>query len=128
MTKLNGEETLKVDRRALERRTKDFALRVVKFVADLPKNKASDVLGYQLLRSATSIGANYREAGRAESRADFIHKMAVVEKEASETQYWLELLRDAPLGDPGAVAGLHDEATQLLAIFTASCKTAKNRT
>jgi four helix bundle protein len=114
-----------MDRAELEKRTKEFALRVVRFVAGLPKNKVADVLGYQVLKSATSIGANYREAGRAESRADFLHKMAIVEKEAAETQYWLELCRDAPLGDPAEVAALHDEATQLLAIFTASNKTAK---
>ncbi len=114
-------------REDLEKRTKDFALMVVRFVANLPKSKVSDVLGYQLLKAATSIGANYREAGRAESRADFLHKMAIVEKEASETQYWLELLRDVPLGEPTEVAVLYDEATQLLAIFTASNKTAKAR-
>ena len=111
----------------MEKRTKEFALRAVQFVGDLPKSKASDVLGYQLLKAATSIGANYREAGRAESRADFIHKMAIVEKEISETQYWLELFRDAPLGDSSVVGALHGEATQLLAIFTASLKTVKSR-
>ena len=116
-----------MDRKELEQRTKDFALRVVRFVAGLPKNKVSDVLGYQLLKAATSVGANYREAGRAESRADFLHKMAIVEKEASETQYWLELCRDAPLGSPAEVATLYNESGQLLAIFTASNKTAKSR-
>ena len=116
-----------MDRAELEKRTKEFSLQVVRFVAGLPKNKVADVLGYQLLKAATSIGANYREAGRAESRADFLHKMAIVEKEASETQYWLELFKEAPLGEPTEVATLYDEATQLLAIFTASNKTAKGR-
>jgi len=116
-----------MDRAELEKRTREFAIRVVQFVADLPKNRVADVVGYQLLKAATSIGTNYREAGRAESRADFIHKMALVEKESSETQYWLELCRDVPLGDPTEVAALYDEATQLLAIFTASGKTAKQR-
>jgi four helix bundle protein len=114
-----------MDRSELEKATKEFALGIVRFVSDLPKTRAADVMGYQLLKSGTSIGANYREAGRAESRADFIHKMAVVEKETSETQYWLELCRDAPLGPPNEVAALYDKATQLLAIFTASSKTAK---
>ena len=68
----------------LEKRTKEFALRVIMFVANLPKNKVTDVLGYQLLKSATSIGANYREANRAESHDDFIHKVAIVEKETSK--------------------------------------------
>ena len=73
-----------MDRWQLEARTKEFALRVVRFVAELPKNKVADVLGYQLLRWGTSVGANYREAARAESRADFVHKVGVVEKEADE--------------------------------------------
>ena len=67
-----------MDRWELEARTKVFALRVVRFVAELPKNKAADVLGYQLLRSGTSVGANYREAARSESRNDFVHKVGVV--------------------------------------------------
>jgi four helix bundle protein len=74
-----------MDKVELERRTKEFALRIIKFVAALPKNKIADVLGYQLLKAGTSIGANYREANRAESRKDFIHKIGIVEKEASET-------------------------------------------
>ena len=76
-----------MDKKDLERRTKKFALAVIKFIADLPNNKITNVLGYQLLKCGTSIGANYREANRAQSRKDFIHKVAVVEKEASETQY-----------------------------------------
>jgi four helix bundle protein len=78
-----------MDKKELEKRTKKFALEVIKFVADLPKNKITNVLGYQLLKCGTSIGANYREANRAQSHQDFIHKIAIVEKEASETQYWL---------------------------------------
>jgi four helix bundle protein len=79
-----------MDKVELERRTKDFALRVIRFVTRLPKNKVTDVLGYQMLKTGTSVGANYREANRAESRADFIHKIGIVEKEIAETQYWLE--------------------------------------
>src|SRR5207245_5433527 len=69
-----------MDKAELEQRTKRFALRVIGFVAELPKSKVNDVLGYQLLKSGTSIGANYREANRAESRYDFIHKIGVVER------------------------------------------------
>lgn len=76
-----------MDKQELERRTKGFALKVVAFVGSLPKNKVTDVLGYQLLKAGTSIGANYREANRAESHDDFIHKIGIVEKEASESQY-----------------------------------------
>ena len=109
----------------LESRTKAFALRVIHFVAKLPHSKASDVIGRQLLRSGTSIGANYREANRAESRNDFIHKVAIVEKEAAETQYWLDLCRDANVGTATDLEWLYDESTQLLAIFTSIGKTAK---
>ena len=70
----------------LETRTKNFALAIIQLVGNLPKNKVSDVLGYQLLKSGTSIGANYREARRGQSHGDFIHKLAICEKEAAETQ------------------------------------------
>ena len=75
----------------LEKRTKKFSLDVIEFTASLPRAREADVLGRQLLRSGTSIGANYREANRGVSRADFAHKIGTVQKEASETQYWLEL-------------------------------------
>ena len=109
----------------LEQRTKQFALRVVRFISGLQKSKVTDVLGHQLLKSGTSIGANYREANRAESRNDFIHKIAIVEKEAAETQYWLELFESAGIGDPAERRWLLQESGELLAIFTASGKTAK---
>ena len=114
-----------MDKRELEQRTKAFALRIIRFVGDMPKNKVTDVVGYQLLKSATSIGANYREANRAESHADFIHKIGLVEKEASETQYWLELCADSDLGSGTERQPLLKEASELLAIFTASRKTAR---
>lgn len=89
----------------LERRTKRFALGVIKFVAGLPRTRDADILGRQLLRSATSIGANYREAGRAVSRPDFAHKIGTVEKETAETQYWIELLIESGMcADAGANA------------------------
>lgn len=116
-----------MDKSELEGRTKEFALRVVRFVGSLPKNRVTDVLGYQLLRSGTSIGANYREANRAESRSDFIHKIGVVEKEASGTHYWLEPCEEADIGDEGERRWLLRESGELLAIFTASGKTAKSR-
>lgn len=73
-----------MDREELEKRTKQFALDVIGFVKNLPKSKASDVIAYQLLKSGMSIGANYREATRAESKADFVHKLGLVLKEAKE--------------------------------------------
>jgi four helix bundle protein len=111
----------------LENRTKEFALRIIKFVAALPKNRVADVLGYQLLKSGTSVGANYREANRGESRADFIHKVGIVEKECAETEYWLELCQEANIGDSGERQWLLKESGELLAIFTRIGKTSKSR-
>jgi four helix bundle protein len=116
-----------MNRSELERRTKRFALHVIKFVATLPKSKVTDVIGYQLVKAGTSIGANYREANRGESRNDFIHKIGIVEKEAAETQYWLEICTEAELGDPAERRALLREAGELLAIFTSAGKTAKQR-
>jgi len=116
-----------MDRQELEKRTKEFALRVMRFVGSLPKNKVTDVLGYQLLKSATSVGTNYREANRAESHDDFIHKIGIVEKEASESQYWLELVDEADIGDKEERAWLMGESSELVAIFTAMGRTAKSR-
>ena len=103
----------------LEQRTKRFAINVIRFVEDLPKNKTTDVLGYQLLRSGTSVGANYREANRAESRADFIHKIGIVEKEIAEAQYWLELFAETPFGNAAERDALLNESDELMSIFTA---------
>ena len=114
-----------MDKGELEQRTKRFAVRVIGFVAELPKSKVSDVLGYQLLKSGTSIGANYREANRAESRNDFIHKIGVVGKEAAETQYWLELSQEARLGSTQERQWLLQESGELLAILTSIGKTTK---
>jgi four helix bundle protein len=116
-----------VDKTELEERTKQFALRVIRFVSSLDESKAGEVLGYQLLKSGTSVGANYREANRAQSRKDFIHKLAIVEKEAAETQYWLELCTEAGIGRAAECSWLLQESGGLLAIFTAAGRTAKAR-
>ena len=116
-----------MDKKELEKRTKKFALEIIKFVSNLPKNKITDVLGYQLLKAGTSIGANYREANRAQSRQDFIHKVAIVEKEASETQYWLELFDALQMGDLKTRSWLLSESGELLAIFISIGKTTKRR-
>ena len=116
-----------MDKKELEERTKRFSLRVIRFVSALPRSKVADVLAYQLLKSATSVGANYREANRAESRNDFIHKIAIVEKEAAETQYWLELFADSGTSDAPELRWLLQECSELLAIFTSVGKTSKAR-
>ena len=109
----------------LERRTKRFSLAIIKLTAALPRTREADVVSRQLLRSATSIGANYREANRGVSRADFANKIGTVQKEASETQYWIELLIESGLASKAAAQDLLREVSELLAIFTAIGKKLK---
>jgi len=111
----------------LKDRTKAFAVNIIKLVESLPKSKTVDILGRQLIRSATSIGANYRAACKGRSKADFISKITVVEEEADECQYWLELLIELKIDDRHALPDLLKEARELTAIFTASGKTAKRK-
>lgn len=109
----------------LKQRTKAFALRVIKLVEALPHGRAADVMGKQLLRCGTSVGANYRASCRAKSPADFIAKMSIVEEEADEAMYWMELLVESNLVSQERVAALMDEANQLVAIIVSSIKTAR---
>jgi four helix bundle protein len=102
----------------LEERTKRFGLTVIKFTSALPRGREVDVVVRQLLRAATSIGANYREANRGVSRADFANKIGTVQKEAAEAQYWLELMIDSGIAGNPIARDLHREASELLAIFT----------
>lgn len=111
----------------LKERTKCFALEVINLVESLPRHRTADVLGKQLLRSATSVGANYRAARRAKSPADFIAKMGIVEEEADECVCWIELLTGSGLVSAQRAATLMAEANDLLAITVASIKTAKSR-
>ena len=110
----------------LRARVRAFSLRIVKLVQSLPRNMVADVLGKQLLRSATSVGANYRAACRAQSDPMFIAKLSIVVEEADETVYWLELLRDSGLVKPELLIELLDEAEQLVKIMSASRKTARH--
>ena len=114
-----------MDKSSLESRTRAFSVAIIKLSESASRGRAVDVLMKQLIRSATSIGANYREANRAESRKDFIHKISIVEKEAAETQYWLELLRDASLVTSETLDPTHKESSELLAIFTAIGRTTR---
>ena len=107
-----------MDKQELEHRTKQFAVRVIKFVSGFNSSASGRVVGHQLLKSGTSIGANYREANRAVSRRDFVHKISIAEKEASETAYWLEICSETSLGNNDACIELEAEANELLAIFT----------
>jgi four helix bundle protein len=110
----------------LEERTKKFAVRVVKTVGGFPKTSEGQIIGRQLLKAGTSIGANYREANRAESRVDFIHKVGIAEKEAAETIYWLEICQECRLGVRERIDHLHKEAGELLAILITIGRKTKN--
>lgn len=110
---------------ALKNRTKAFALRIINLVESLPNTKTGDVIGRQVIRSGTSVGANYRSACRARSDADFISKIGIVEEETDETLFWLELLVESGLVKEDRLRDLMKEADELTAIFTASGKTAK---
>lgn len=111
----------------LKVRTKIFALRVIRLVESLPRGRTADVIGKQLLRSGTSVGANYRAACRARSPAEFIAKMGIVEEEADECAYWMELLTEAKLVAPDRLAELSAEANELVAITVASIRTARRQ-
>lgn len=111
----------------LKKRTKQFGLRVIQLVEALPRTKTADVVGRQLLRCATSLGANYRAACRGRSKADFIAKLGTVEEEADESIYWLEMLVEAKVVEQKLVTELLAEANELTAIIAASRKTAKSR-
>jgi len=108
-------------------RAKAFALRVIRLVEALPKSRTADVIGRQLLRCGTSVGANYRAACRAKSTADFVAKMAIVEEEGDEAIYWMELLVEAGLMDEQQVADLKTEANEIVSMVVASIKTARSR-
>lgn len=114
-----------MQRRDIAERTKQFALRVIRLVSKLPKNRVGDVLGRQLLRSATSIGANYREASRATTKKHFTAMIAIALRETEETLYWLELLAESETIKPQLLDDLIDECRQILAILAASVKRAR---
>ncbi len=109
----------------LKERTKEFALRIIEFVETLPRGRTTDVIGGQLLRAGTSVGANYRSSCRARSPADFIAKMGIVEEEADESLYWMELLIEAGIVKPENLEALMKEGDELLAITVASINTAR---
>ena len=109
----------------LKARTKTFALNIIKLVKALPDDKVARVLGNQILRSGTSVAANYRSACKARSKADFISKITVVEEEADETSLWLELIMESDTLNSDLTKSLHKESGELTAIFTSSGKTAK---
>ncbi len=115
-----------MNKEELKRRTKQFALVIIKLVEELPHNRSGNAIANQLIRSGTSVAANYRSACRARSNADFISKITVVEEESDETLFWLELISESNMIEKTNLEPLLIEANELTAIFTASGKTAKN--
>jgi four helix bundle protein len=111
----------------LKERTKRFALDIIKLVEKLPKGRTADILGRQLLAAGTSVGANYRAACRARSSPDFISKMGIVEEEADESIYWMELLIDCGLIRKDDINHLFNEANQILAMTVSSIRTARRK-
>ncbi len=104
-------------------RTKQIALRVIRLVENLPNNLSAQIIGKQLLRSATSVGANYRAACRGKSPADVIHKLSIVEEEADESIYWIELLSESEIFPETKLLSLKNDLNEILAMTVASIKT-----
>jgi four helix bundle protein len=115
-----------MNRKELQQRTKKFHVDVIKFCSDFPRNAAGFETAKQLIRSAGSVGSNYRASVRAKSNADFIYKIEIVLEEADESLYWLEVIKEAELKSGLDIDRLIDEANQLTAIFAATDRTAKS--
>jgi len=114
-----------VTSKELKARTKRFALEIIKLARSLPADVVTAALIRQIVKSGTSVGANYRSSCRAKSKADFIAKMSIAEEEADETQYWLEVLTESGIVMPESTTSLIDESEQLVRIFVASINTAR---
>jgi four helix bundle protein len=110
-----------------KKRTKQLALRIIKLINSLPPTTTGQVIGKQILRSGTSVGANYRAACRAKSTADLLHKLAIVEEEADETLYWLELLIEAEIIPAEKLNSLVQETNEITAMIVSSIKTLKSK-
>ena len=111
----------------LKKRTKEFGLRIINLYDELSKTKKGQIIGNQLIRAGTSVGANYRAACRAKSNADFVYKIQIVEEEADESAFWLELISEANIINKKRLVDLLKEANELTAIFTSAGRTAKKR-
>ncbi|MEY4730572.1 MAG: hypothetical protein RL020_1730 [Pseudomonadota bacterium] len=111
----------------LMQRTKEFALRIIRLYSKLPKSTVAQVIGKQILRSATSVGAQYREANRAKSRADFVSKVEGSLQELEETKYWLELLVESGVTKAELMAELFNEVEELISIMVTIVKSVKTK-
>jgi four helix bundle protein len=116
-----------IDKENLKNRTREFAIRIIKLCRALPGNREGRLIGNQLFRCATSVGANYRAACRARSKAEFASKLGIVEEECDETLYWLEMIKSLNIVKPKRLELIIQEANEILAITVASIKTAKRK-
>jgi four helix bundle protein len=116
-----------MDEKSFKARTKKLAVAIIHQTEKLPKSLATDIISKQLIRSGTSIGANYRAACRAKSTADMINKMKVVEEESDETEYWLEILVEAGITSESQINDVYKETDEILSMTVASIKTLRNR-
>ena len=116
-----------MDEKTFKERTKKFALAVVRLVESLPRTRTAEVLRRQLLRAGTSVGANYRAACRGRSTVDVIAKLGIVEEEADECIYWMDLLNDSDVIPLDRIAPLKKEANEIVAMTVASIKTLRSR-
>ena len=117
-----------MDENLFKKRTKQLALRVIKVVEALPRNRTADVLGRQLIRSGTSVGANYRAACRGKSTADVIAKLRIIEEEADESAYWMKLLIESGLLPASRLSELLQESNEIVAMTVASIRTLQKST
>jgi four helix bundle protein len=126
MSSQNGEKNMS-DRRDLQQRLLEYAVRIIRLVESLPKTLTGRRIADQLLRSGSSVGANYEEARGAESREDFVHKLQIALKELRESNYWLRLVSSARLLPPDRLAGIIDESNQLRALLSKAVATTKGK-
>ena len=116
-----------MNEKEFKNRTKQIALRVIRLVESLPNTNSAQIIGKQLLRSATSVGANYRAACRGKSKADVLHKLSIVEEEADESLYWLELLAEANIVSERKLSALMHEINEIVAMIVSSIKTLRSK-
>jgi four helix bundle protein len=116
-----------MDEKTFKTRTKKLAVAIIQEVDKLPRSLATDVIGKQIIRSGTSIGANYRAACRSKSTPDMINKLKIVEEESDETMYWLEILVEAGLVSQEHITDIYKETNEIVAMTVASIKTLRNR-
>ena len=116
-----------MDQAEMKRRTKEFAKEIIRLCRKLPNNREGRLIGDQIFRSGTSVAANYRSACRARSKAEFISKLSIVEEEADETLFWLEVIKEMKIFQYEKLDAIMQENDEILAIVVASLKTAKLR-